>query len=69
MKTCWGSRITVPRILNLGTRWRFSFTPWPLYPRDKSIRYPLGRRLNWSQSRSGRGGEEKRIPLLPQPIF
>jgi hypothetical protein len=24
------------------------FTPWPLYPRGKSPRYPLDRRLGWS---------------------
>jgi hypothetical protein len=50
-----------PRILGLGTRWRrvVSFTLRPLYPQRKSPRYPLGRRLGGSQSRSGRGGEEK----------
>jgi hypothetical protein len=34
-----GSRDTAPRILNLGTRWRLvvSFTPLPLYPREKPI--------------------------------
>jgi hypothetical protein len=34
MKTYWGSGDTAPRILDLGTRWRWvvSFTPRPLYP-------------------------------------
>jgi hypothetical protein len=50
-----------PRILNLGTTWRWliSFTPRPLYPQGKSPWYPLDRRLGGPQSRSGRGGEEK----------
>jgi hypothetical protein len=34
--------------------------PWPLYPR-----YPLDRRLGGSQSRFGRGGEEKNYQPLP----
>jgi hypothetical protein len=36
-----------------------NFTPRPLYPRGKSPRYPLDRRLDGPQSRSGRFGEEK----------
>jgi hypothetical protein len=50
-----------PRILDVGTRWRLlnSFTPRPLYFQGKTPRYPLDRRLGGSQSRSGRGGEEK----------
>jgi hypothetical protein len=36
-----------------------NFTPWPLYSRVKSPRYPLDRRLGGPQSRSGRFGEEK----------
>jgi hypothetical protein len=35
-----------------------SFTPRPLYPREKSPWYPLDRRLGEHQSRSGRRGEE-----------
>jgi hypothetical protein len=34
---------------------------WPLYPQGKSPWYPLDRRLGWPQSRSGRGGEEKKF--------
>jgi hypothetical protein len=39
----WGSGGIGPRILDLGTRWRWvvSFTPQPLYPQGKSLRYPL----------------------------
>jgi len=50
-----------PRVLDLGTRWRWvvSFTPRPLYPQEKSPWYPLYRRLVWPQGRSGRGGGEK----------
>jgi hypothetical protein len=44
-----------PRVLNLGTGCRraVSFTLRPLYPRDKSFRYPLDRRLD------GHGDEDK----------
>jgi hypothetical protein len=36
-----------PHFLDLGTSWRWvvSFTPRPLYPRGKSLRYPLDWRL------------------------
>jgi hypothetical protein len=37
----------------------FSFTSLPLYPRGKSPRYPLVRRMGEPHSRSGRRGEEK----------
>jgi hypothetical protein len=49
--------------LNRGIRlrWVVSFTPWPLYPREKRARYPLYRRLGGPQSRSRRGGEEKSL--------
>jgi hypothetical protein len=36
--------------------------PWPLYPRRKIPRYPLDRRLDEPQSRSGRHGEVKFLP-------
>jgi hypothetical protein len=36
-----------------------SYTPRPLYPRGKSPRHPLDRRLGGPQSRSGRCGEER----------
>jgi hypothetical protein len=38
MKAYWGSGGVAPRILDLGTRWRWvvSFTPQPLYPQGKS---------------------------------
>jgi hypothetical protein len=41
-----------------------SFMPLPLYPRGKSSRYPLGRRLGGPQSQPGRRGEDK---ILPPP--
>jgi hypothetical protein len=67
MKAYWGSVDIAPRILDLGTRWRWvvSFTPRPLYPQGKSPRYPLDRRLGGPQSRSGRSGEEKNSKPLP----
>jgi hypothetical protein len=52
------------RFLDLGTSWKWmvSFTPRPLYPRGKSPRYPLDRRLGGPQSQSGRYEEVKIIP-------
>jgi hypothetical protein len=51
---------------DLGTSWRWvvSFTPLPLYPRGKRLRYPLVRRLGGPQSRSGRHGE---VQILAPP--
>jgi hypothetical protein len=67
MKTYWGSGGIVPRIVDLGTRWRWvvSFTLRPLYPHGKSPWYPLDRRLGGSQSRSGRSGKEGNSKPLP----
>jgi hypothetical protein len=47
--------------LGLGTSWRWvvNFTLRPLYPRGKSPRYPVDRRLGGPQSRSERLGEKK----------
>jgi hypothetical protein len=39
-----------------------SFTPRPLYPWEKSPRYPLNMRLSWPWSRSGRCGEKSLTP-------
>jgi hypothetical protein len=66
MKACWGSGGIDPRILDLGTSWRWvvSFTPRPLYPPGKSPWYPLGMSLGGLQGRSGRGGEEKNSQFL-----
>jgi len=67
METYWRSGDVAPLILNLGTRWRIvvSFTPRPLYSRGEIPRYPLDRRLDGPQSRSGRGGEEKKPITAP----
>jgi hypothetical protein len=65
--------------LDLGTTWRWvvNFTPRPLYPRGKSPRYPLDRRLGGTQSRSGRFGEQNILwpcqdsnsdPSIVQPV-
>jgi hypothetical protein len=64
MKTYWGSGCIAPRILDLGTRWRWvvSFTPRQLYSQGKSPWFPLDRRLGGPQSHSGREGEEKNSP-------
>jgi hypothetical protein len=47
MKTYWRSGCIAPRILDIGSRWRWvvSFTPRPLYPQGKSPWYPLDGRL------------------------
>jgi hypothetical protein len=74
MKAYWETGGIAPRILDLGTRWRWvvSFTPRPLYPQGMRPCYPLDRRLSGPQSRSGRGGEEKNsypLPALELPII
>jgi hypothetical protein len=57
----WGSGCVDPPFLDFGTSWRWvvSFTPRSLYPRGRTPRYPLDRRLSGPQSRFGRRGEEK----------
>jgi hypothetical protein len=69
-----GSGDISPRILDLGTRWRWvvSFTPRPLYSQGKSPWYTLDRRLGGPQSRSGHGGVKKHsqsLPGLKSPII
>jgi hypothetical protein len=66
-----GSGGIAPRILNLGTRWRWvvGFTPRPLYPQGKSPRYPLDRRLGGTRAVLGAVDEEKNsLPLPCQPV-
>jgi hypothetical protein len=62
---CMGIACIDPHFLDLGTRWRwvFNFTPRPLYPRRKSSRYTLDRRLGEPQSWSRRFGEDKFLTL------
>jgi hypothetical protein len=75
----YGSGCIDPHFLDLGTSWRWvvNFTLRPLYPRGKSPRYPLDRKLGGPQSRSGRFGEEKILdptwtgtptPSVVQPV-
>jgi len=54
MKMVSETGVTAPRILNLGIRcrWVVSFTSRPLYPR-----YPLDRKLDGPQRRSGHSGD------------
>jgi hypothetical protein len=61
MEAYRGVEVYLRAFFDLGTRWRWvvSFTPGPFYPQGKSPWYPLDRRLDGSQSRSGCGGEEK----------
>jgi hypothetical protein len=62
----WVSGVIAPRILNLGTRWKWvmvNFMPQALYLCGKSPRYLMYRRLGGPLSRSGGGGEDKnKIP-------
>jgi hypothetical protein len=50
-------------ILDSGTRWRWvvSFTPLPLYSREKNHRYPPDLMLGGPQNLSGRYGGEKNL--------
>jgi hypothetical protein len=68
LKAYWGSGGIAPRILDLGTRWRWvaSFTPWPLYPQGKSPWYPLDRRLGGPQSHFGRGSSQENTRVYPK---
>jgi hypothetical protein len=58
-----GERRYSSTIFGLVTKWRLvaNFTPLPLYHRGKSHTYPLDRRLDGPQGRSGHGGEEKNL--------
>jgi hypothetical protein len=55
-----------PRNLDLGTSWRWvvSFTPRSLYPREKSPRYPLERRLSGAQNTDS--NDRKHNPVQPR---
>jgi hypothetical protein len=61
-----GSRCIDPTILDLDTIWKWvvSFTPGSLYPRGRTPRYSLDRRLRVLQIRSGRHGEEKNLTAM-----
>jgi hypothetical protein len=58
----WVTGGVAPRILKC----LLSFSPRPLYPREKN-RYSLDRRLGGPQNRSERGGEKKKIPIIALP--
>jgi hypothetical protein len=62
-----GSGGIAPRILDLGTRWRWvvSLAPRRFTSQVKSPWCPIGRRLGRPQSRFGYGGEEKNSQPLP----
>jgi hypothetical protein len=61
MKAYGEVNVYIHTVFYLGTIWRrvVSFAPLPLYPRGKSPRYPLDKRLGGSQGRSGRRREKK----------
>jgi hypothetical protein len=62
----WGSGCIYPCFLGLATRlrWVVSFTPLPFYPRGKSSRHSLDRKVGGPQSRPGRYDEEKFLTPL-----
>jgi hypothetical protein len=67
----WGDGVgRTPFILNLSTSWRWvvSFTPWPLYPKERTP-VPLSRRLDGPRSLSGcfwrREKSPAHIDLIP----
>jgi len=73
IKMCWGSGGIAPYILNPaldGSGWSAS-RPGPFTPGGNNPHYPLDRRLGGPQSRSGRGGEEKKSQPLPgiEPVY
>jgi hypothetical protein len=65
MKAYWGSGGITPRILDLGTRWRWvvSFTARLLYPQGKSPWYLLDRKLGGPHRIFRRGDQEKNSAL------
>jgi hypothetical protein len=65
MKAYWGSEDLTPRILNLGTRWRWvvSFTLQPLYCQGNSPGCPLV--WGWIAPRGGKANRNKWItPII-----
>jgi hypothetical protein len=72
MEAYWGSGSRTPRILDLGTRWRWvdSFTLRPLNPHGRRPWCPLDTRLCGSQSWSVQRGEETRTKTrtLDHPV-
>jgi hypothetical protein len=71
MKAYWRSGGIAPRILDLGTRFRWvvSFTPQSLYSPRKERRYPLDTSLGGTQSRSGWGGDYEFGKTRSWPIW
>jgi hypothetical protein len=57
----WGNGCIDPHFLDLGSSWRWvvSFTPWPLYPVERSPSILLYMRLGGLQNWCGQCGEEK----------
>jgi hypothetical protein len=66
MKALEGCERTALLVLNLSTRWKrvANLTLRLLYSQGKSPRHPLKRRLGGPQSRSGRSGKKKSLPVL-----
>jgi len=62
MEVYWGRGDTVPRILDLGTRWRrvVNFTPRPHYPQGKRPWYPLDNPQNLRRETSRTFRDKKR---------
>jgi len=70
MKTYWESGGIAPRILNLGTRWRWSdsFTLRSLYPRRKNLSPHTHWIWGWVDPRASLDAVAKRRnPIMPLP--
>jgi len=65
MKAYWGVKLQLHAFLT-SAEVVVSFTTQPLYPRGKSSRYLLDRRLVGPQRWSGRDDAEKESLLLPE---
>lgn len=48
------------------TRWVVSFTPQPLYPKEKQLQYTLNGKQDWHHSLSSLFGEDKCFLSLPR---
>jgi hypothetical protein len=69
MKTYCGSAGIVPRILDLGTKWRcaVSFTPRPPYPLGKSPEVSIEKEAEWAPEPVWTQWGREKVPSLHLP--
>jgi hypothetical protein len=67
MNAHWRSGGIAPRILDLGTRWRWvvGFTPRPLHSQGKILCYPLDREGGWAPEPIWTRWRRETFPALP----